>query len=63
MSEHSNTQRLRFLDTSGGLKMTKKEIQAAIKDTMDRIKTASGIELFRLEEELETLRFLYLRRV
>lgn len=42
--------------------MTKKEIQAAIKDTMDRIKNASGTELFKLEEELETLRFLYLRR-
>lgn len=42
--------------------MTKKEIQAAIKDTLARIKTARGIELFKLEEELETLRFLYLRR-
>lgn len=42
--------------------MTKKEIKAAIKDTLARIKTARGTELFRLEEELATLEFLYMRR-
>lgn len=40
--------------------MTRKEVKEALKETEERIRSAAGLELFRLEEERETLKQILL---
>lgn len=42
--------------------MTKKEILKALEETERQIEKAAGLDLFRLEEERETLAWLLLKK-
>ena len=42
--------------------MTKKEIKRAIKETRRELKTATGTDYVRLNEELETLEFILISK-